>query len=75
MSVLPFIHVAHLAKILVAKVGERGEDVVFPGEHSVYQPAGFKPRTSTLEASEVLDRCSLLHAIRSEVSFLSDIGQ
>ncbi len=37
MSVLPFICVAHLAKLLVARVsiGERREDVVFPGEDSV----------------------------------------
>ena len=34
MSVLPFIRVAHLAKLFVAKVsiGERREDVDFPGD-------------------------------------------
>ncbi len=69
---LPFIHVAHFADLLEAKVQGRGpgpSGVVrsrgcrLPGRTLwiMIQVTGFDPGTSTLEASEVLDRRSLPH--------------
>ncbi len=89
MSVLRFIHVAHFADLLVAKVQCRGAWEVaelsesesgvtsrgyrFPGRTLWIPVAGFEPGTSTSEASEVLDRCSLPHD-RSTVENARIIG-
>jgi hypothetical protein len=58
VSVLPFIHVAHFADLLVAKVQCRGAWGVvgsrgcrFPGRTLWIPVAGFEPGTSTSEAS------------------------
>ncbi len=57
MSVLPFIHVAHFADLLVAKVQCRGAGMSFSRANTLdhrIPVAGFEPGTSTSEASEVV---------------------